>query len=239
MNGPISARSITPWHLWLVGALALLWSGFGAFDYVMTQTRNASYLSALSPEQLAYFYGFPKWVVAAWALSVWGGVLGAVLLLLRKRWAVRAFALSLVTIVLTSFYNFVLTDSVAIMGGAGRTHLQRGDLRYRRRAADLRTTARPHRRAALAGHCRRRGLHRPCHSILRSARYRSERCCRSRSGCSAGSIEPWSGSLPGGRTSTSESFRSSGSGSSESSLRYRLSAVRRNAIGCSSSSRAE
>lgn len=120
MNSPVPAPNVvTPWHLWLVGVLALLWNGIGAYDYVMTETRNAAYMSAFTPEQLAYFYGFPMWVVATWALSVWGGVLGAVLLLLRKRWAVPVFGVSLVTMVLTSFYNFVLTDGLAIMGGAG------------------------------------------------------------------------------------------------------------------------
>ena len=120
MNSPLPASKIvTPWHLWPVGALALLWNGIGAFDYIMTETRNASYMSTFTPEQLTYFYGFPMWVVATWALSVWGGVLGSVLLLLRKRWAVPVFGVSLVTMMLTSFYNFVLTNGLAIMGGAG------------------------------------------------------------------------------------------------------------------------
>jgi hypothetical protein len=114
-----SPNAKAPWHLWVAGALALLWNGMGAFDYVMTQTRNASYMSSFTPEQLAYFYGFPKWVVATWALSVWGGVLGSILLLLRKRWAVPVIAVSLVTFLVTAFYNLVLTDGLAIMGGVG------------------------------------------------------------------------------------------------------------------------
>jgi hypothetical protein len=119
MNDPIAAPNVaTPWHLWLVGGLALLWNGVGALDYVMTETRNAPYMSTFTPEQLAYFYGFPMWVVSAWALSVWGGVLGAILLLLRKRWAVPVFGVSLATFVLTSFHNFVLTNGLAIMGAA-------------------------------------------------------------------------------------------------------------------------
>ena len=85
----------------------------------MTETRNASYMSTFTPEQLAYFRDFPMWVVAAWALSVWGGVLGAVLLLLRKRWAVPLFALSLATMLLTTFRNFVLTDGLADHGRSG------------------------------------------------------------------------------------------------------------------------
>jgi hypothetical protein len=34
-----------PWHLWLVGILGLLWESVGAFDYLMAQTQNESYMS--------------------------------------------------------------------------------------------------------------------------------------------------------------------------------------------------
>jgi hypothetical protein len=109
----------TPWQLWLVGVLALLWNGMGALDYVMTETRNAAYMSKFTPEQLAYFYGFPAWVIACWALGVWGGVLGSILLLLRRRWAVPVFGVSLATMAVTFFHNFVLTNGLQMMGGAG------------------------------------------------------------------------------------------------------------------------
>ena len=109
----------TPRHLWVVGAIALLWNCTGAFDYTMTEARNASYMKAFTPEQLAYFYRLPIWVVATWALGVWGGVLGSLLLLLRSRWAVPIFALSLIAVILTFFHNFVLSDGVAVMGGLG------------------------------------------------------------------------------------------------------------------------
>ncbi len=107
---------ITPKHLWVVGIVALLWNAVGAMDYVMTQTRNEAYMGQFSPEELAFFYGFPTWVVAAWAIAVWGGVLGAVLLLLRKRLAVPVFLASLVAMVITTFHNFVLSDGMEVMG---------------------------------------------------------------------------------------------------------------------------
>ena len=120
MSNPESATSVkAPWHLWVVGALALLWNSFGAFDYTMTETRNVDYLKGFTAEQLAYFQGFPKWVVGAWALSVWGGVAGSVAMLFRSRWAVPVFALSLLTMLPTFFHNYVLSNGFAIMGGLG------------------------------------------------------------------------------------------------------------------------
>ena len=110
---PGPARS-TPWHVWVIGVIALLWSSIGAFDYLMTQTKNAAYMSAFPPEQLAWFYGLPAWVVAAWATAVWGGVLGSVLLLLRKRLAAPVFLVSLVAMVVTTFQNWVLANAAEI-----------------------------------------------------------------------------------------------------------------------------
>ena len=109
-NGP------TPWHLWVVGVLAVLWNSMGAFDYLMTQTQNEGYMSQFTPEQLEYFYGFPAWVVACWAMAVWGGVLGAVLLLLRKKLAVGVFLVSFLAMVVTTIHNFVLSNGLEAVG---------------------------------------------------------------------------------------------------------------------------
>ena len=58
-EAPAAGAQRAPWHLWFVGVLSLLWNGVGAVDYLMTETRNASYLSSFTPEQLTYFQGFP------------------------------------------------------------------------------------------------------------------------------------------------------------------------------------
>ena len=107
----------TPWHLWVIGVLALLWNGMGAFDYVMTETHNEGYMSRFTPEQLEFFYGFPAWLVALWAIAVWVGVVAALLLLVRKRFAVEAFLVALVAMVITAIRNYVFADGMAVTGG--------------------------------------------------------------------------------------------------------------------------
>jgi hypothetical protein len=108
----------TPWHLWVVGIVSLLWNGLGAFDYLMTRMRADWYVAQFTPEQIAYFDTFPLWVDISWALGVWGAVLGSIGLLMRKTWAVWAFGISLVGMLLTTIYTFLLTDGLAIMGGS-------------------------------------------------------------------------------------------------------------------------
>lgn len=100
----------TPWHLWVIGVVTLVFNAGGAFDYVMTQTKNAAYMAQFTPDELAYFYGFPSWVQGCWAIAVWGAVLGSALLLVRRKWAVGMFALSLIAMVVTFAHNFVLAD---------------------------------------------------------------------------------------------------------------------------------
>ena len=113
MATTVTAR--TPAHLWIVGALALLWNAFGCYDYVMTQTGNAAYLAQFPPSSMAYFNSLPAWLTALWALGVWGGLAGAILLLLRSRHAVTAFAASLFGIVTSFGYEMFFTDVPASM----------------------------------------------------------------------------------------------------------------------------
>lgn len=105
-----------PRHLWIVGVLAVLWNAMGAMDYTATQFRVEAYLSGYTPEQLAYFFGFPAWAVATWAIAVWSALVGSVGLLLRKAWAVWLFGVSIVAMVITGIYNFGLSQGLEMMG---------------------------------------------------------------------------------------------------------------------------
>jgi hypothetical protein len=113
------SRRRTPVHLWIVGVLALLWNAMGAFNYLATQLELESYMSQFTEEQLAYYYGFPAWAVAGWAFAVWGAVAGSIGLLLRRKWSVVAFAVSLAGMVVNSIYTLLLSNGIEVMGGGG------------------------------------------------------------------------------------------------------------------------
>jgi len=115
------AKQKTPIHLWVIGILALIWNLGGAFDYAATQLRLESYMSKFTPEQLEYFYGFPAWMDAAWAIAVWASLLGAIALLLRKSWAVGLFSAAIAGLFVSTMYNFVLMNGAEVMGDAGVT----------------------------------------------------------------------------------------------------------------------
>jgi hypothetical protein len=109
-RAPDSSRA--PWHFWLAGIVSLLWNAFGGYDYTMTQLRDPAYFAQMSgqmgmspAEMNAFFDSFPTWASALWAVGVWGSVAGSILLLLRSRHAVTAFAVSLVGAVLSFIYQ--------------------------------------------------------------------------------------------------------------------------------------
>lgn len=102
-----------PMHLWIVGLLALLWNGFGCYDYLMTRMRNLDYFRSMAPDSdpeamLAWVDGFPIYAQFGWGLGVWGGLLGSILLLMRSRWAVPALGLSLLGAILGLGYQILL-----------------------------------------------------------------------------------------------------------------------------------
>lgn len=93
-----------PWHLWVLGAVSLLWNLTGVVSYMATELGQLEGM-AFPPEQLEYFYSFPAWAVAFWALGVWGSAIGSLLLLLRKKLAVWAFGVSIIGLLGTTFYE--------------------------------------------------------------------------------------------------------------------------------------
>jgi len=90
---------------WIIAVVSLLWNGFGGFDYYMTQTRNPAYLSQFPAEIIQYIDIMPVWATVAWAIGVWGSVLGSILLLLRSGWAVPVFWISLLGLAASTCYQ--------------------------------------------------------------------------------------------------------------------------------------
>ena len=114
-----AAAGRTPWHLWVVGGLSLLWNLFGVFDFSMSTTQGEPYLRdmGMADAQIAYFNAMPAWTYVAWALGVFGGAAGSVLLLLRRRWALHAFIASLAGLLASLVYTFGLSNGAEVMGG--------------------------------------------------------------------------------------------------------------------------
>jgi hypothetical protein len=118
VSAPVETTNETPWHLWLVGVVAVLFNSIGVFDWVMSMARGASYMASagMTSEQIAHYQGMPVWMNAVWAIGVWGAMVASVLILLRNGLASAVFAVSLSAFLVSLIYTYVLTDGGEIMG---------------------------------------------------------------------------------------------------------------------------
>ena len=107
----------TPWHFWLVAAIAVLWNGFGGYDYTMSHLQGETYYRqmGMTEAQIGAMAAYPSWMHAVWAIGVWGSVLGTILLLVRSRWAFPAFAVSSLGAIGALAYT-AMTPALASMG---------------------------------------------------------------------------------------------------------------------------
>lgn len=109
-----ASRTATPWHLWVVGVVTLLFNAMGIVSYLTTKLGMLEQMG-LSPEQIAFMNAYPAWISAFWALGVWGAFAGSVLLLARSKWAVTAMVVALIGLVGTTLGNYVILDVPAAM----------------------------------------------------------------------------------------------------------------------------
>jgi hypothetical protein len=76
-------------------------------------------MSQYPPEQREYFESFPLWAIALWAIGVFGGVLGCLLLLLKNRVAVHVLFASVTGAIVSNLGGLFLLGGMEAMGGAG------------------------------------------------------------------------------------------------------------------------
>jgi len=106
----VTPRPKAPVQFWIVSALSLTWNFYLAVDFSLTRTRNMAYIEAVMGDAqaaLAWIDASPAWVIAAWAISIWGALAGSVLLLARSRHAVSVFLIALACTAINSLRQYV------------------------------------------------------------------------------------------------------------------------------------
>ncbi len=87
------------WSFWALGAVALIWNVMGVINFFMQM--NPEMLAAYRESERAIVVGRPAWATGAFAIAVFGGALGCLLLLLRKSAAYYLFIASLLGVIVT------------------------------------------------------------------------------------------------------------------------------------------
>ena len=104
---------------WVIGGIALFWNVLGVLAYLAQAFMSEDTLQSLPEAEQAIYQDVPAWATAAFALAVWGGALGCVLLLLRKRWTKVVLLISLFGIIVQMIYNVFISKSLEVYGPTG------------------------------------------------------------------------------------------------------------------------
>ncbi len=97
-----STPARTPWHIWLIGVLSLLWNASGAWTIMSAQSGAPMDMDAT---EIAYYAAQPAWLVALTDIALIAAVLAAIALLLRSRWSVHLYGLSIAAIVVAGAFD--------------------------------------------------------------------------------------------------------------------------------------
>ncbi|WP_447725041.1 hypothetical protein [Sphingomonas koreensis] len=105
-----------PAWLYIVGGILLLWGLAGCWAFYMHVTKGAAMNPDATDWDRAYFAALPGWFTIDFAVAVGAGVLGSIALLLRSKWAVTLYWLSLIAVVIQFGYVFLATDMISVKG---------------------------------------------------------------------------------------------------------------------------
>ena len=108
----------TPRWYWVVAVLALLWMLFGVLAFIMDPLTDEAALEQMSEAQRELFEARPLWLFVVYGIAVFSGLAGAVGLVMRRGWAVAAFAVSLVFVVVQFVYVLFVMDAIGRIGAA-------------------------------------------------------------------------------------------------------------------------
>ena len=112
-------EAVRPRAYWWIAVLALAWNLIGLAMFFAQAMLDGEQVLQLPEAQRAVHLATPGWVNLAFAFAVIGGILGALCLLLRRRWAVPMFAISLLALLVQVIGTYLVTPAWVAYGAAG------------------------------------------------------------------------------------------------------------------------
>ena len=97
------------WSFWAIGAVTLVWNVIGVINFFMQM--NADALASFPESHRAIVESRPAWATGAFAIAVFGGALGCLLLLLRKSAAYYLFIASLLGVIVQLIHTLGIAGS--------------------------------------------------------------------------------------------------------------------------------
>ena len=101
------------WSFWVITIFMLIWNVMGCINFFVQM--NPEMVASYRENEQAIIAGRPIWATIAFAIAVFGGALGCLLLLVKKSIAFYFFVASLLGVAVTMIHTF----SIGIEFGIG------------------------------------------------------------------------------------------------------------------------
>lgn len=118
MSEESTMSTVPKWFLGVV-IFAIIWNLLGVIAYIGQMMMTPEALSWLSPEEQALFENTPAWATGAFAFAVWGGLIGSVLLLLKKQTSKIVLIISLLGILVQMTHSLFMSNNYDVYGPGG------------------------------------------------------------------------------------------------------------------------
>lgn len=111
-NGKITV----PIWFWVIAIFFLLWNLMGVVSFFAHTFISEEALTNLPTQERELYGDYPIWITIVFAIAVFGGLLGSLGLILKKKWSKTAFTLSLCAIIPQMIHNVFFTKSIEVYG---------------------------------------------------------------------------------------------------------------------------
>jgi len=100
------------WSFWIISSMLLLWNLLGCINFIAQ--LDPAIVMRMPETHRAMINGRAWWITGGFALTVFGGSIGCLLLLLKRAFAYYVFIASLMGVLIQFFPNLKLVGTIIV-----------------------------------------------------------------------------------------------------------------------------
>lgn len=114
----MNSRNTVPAPKWFIvfAILALVWNLLGVMAFYMQVNMTPDTIAAMPEAEQALYNSYPIWALIAFACAVFGGVLGSLLLVLKKNLAGPLLLISLIGVLVQVGHTVFVAKAYEVYG---------------------------------------------------------------------------------------------------------------------------
>lgn len=111
-----SNQSVPTKLFWIISIIALLWNLMGLTSFFMEVFISSQDLAKLPEAERALYESTPVWMHIVFAIAVFGGTAGCILLLMKNKLSIPFFVTSMVAVLIQMTYWLLINDALEVYG---------------------------------------------------------------------------------------------------------------------------